>query len=142
MFGEHGVTSRQLNGAVGLGWEPTIDLPARDSNRYGTNSSRHCMRVMRQRANETFDSTNAASFALGYCDEIYLIADAIDHAGPVINASTVRGSIERMAGRFIPAAVPSAYFSSQRHYGVNTGFDMEWNPACSCVRYVGRHTIR
>lgn len=141
MFGEHGVTNKQLNGAEGLGWEPSLDLRAEAGNRYATSQTKRCMKLMRNRAGETFDSTNAASFALGYCDQIHLIADAIDAAGPVINEATVRAAIERMGSHFIPSGVPSASFSPQKHFGVDTGFDMAWDGACTCIRYVGRHRI-
>lgn len=136
-----GLTNKQLNGAVGLGWLPNLDLPLGKSKPYLTSSTERCLQVIKKRTGQTFTDVNAAGFALGTCDQIYLIADAINAAGKVINGDTVRAGIERMRSRFIPASLPASYFSPQQHDGVRYGYDMQWFESCSCIRYVGRHVV-
>jgi ABC-type branched-subunit amino acid transport system substrate-binding protein len=135
------VSSQQLRGSVGLGWLPSLDLSAAAGSRYATPATKHCLAVMKQRTGQTYTSTNAASIALGYCDQLYAVADAVKRAGSVINLQTGVTAIERLGSRFDSALLPSTYFSSSRHDAAETGFDMLWDSGCTCVKYVGRHRI-
>jgi hypothetical protein len=129
------VDADQLNGAVGLGWDPGLDLSATASAKYDTSATRHCLAVMKQRTGQTYTSTNAASLALSYCDEIYLLARAVGAAGPVINGGTIVHAVEEIGSGFVPAALPAAYFGPGRHDAVELGYDLEWDNSCTCARY-------
>jgi ABC-type branched-subunit amino acid transport system substrate-binding protein len=135
------VQSKQLSGAVGLGWLPTIDLSAQAGDRYANSSTKHCLQVIEKRTGQTFTSTNAAGAALSYCDRLYLLADAVNAAGSVIDRDTVRATIQAMGSRFVPAGAPSAFFSPSRHDAIETGFDMKWDSVCACTKYAGSHRI-
>ena len=130
------VDADQLNGAVGLSWNPGLDLSATASAKYDTPATRHCLAVMKQRTGQTYSSTNAASLALSYCDEIYLLARAVDTAGPVINGGTIVHAVEAIGAGFVPAALPAAYFGPGRHDAVELGYDLKWDNGCTCARYI------
>lgn len=130
------VTNQQLNGAVGFAWNPSLDLSATAADKYSNASTKHCLQVMKQRTGQTYTSTNAASLALSYCDELYLIADAINHAGPVINLQTVMAAIDGLRSGFLPASFPTSYFGPGRHDGVETGWDQKWDSTCKCNKFV------
>jgi ABC-type branched-subunit amino acid transport system substrate-binding protein len=125
----------QLNGAMGFSWEPSIDLSASAADKYQTASTKHCLKVMKDRTGQTFDSTNAASIALTYCDSIYLFAKAADAAGSVINHDTLRSAIEHLGYGFAPSLVPESFFSPSRHDGVEDGWDEMWDSSCTCTKY-------
>ena len=130
------VDSDQLNGTVGFAWDPTLDLSPRAADKYATSATVRCLKVIKERTGQTFDSTNAASLALSYCDELYLLADAIERVGAIINHDTFMAAIEATRGRFVPAAFPSMFFGLGRHDGVETGFDQKWDAGCKCVKFV------
>ena len=130
------VSNEQLNGMVGLAWNPGLDLSASAADKYQNASTKHCLQVMKQRTGQTYTSTNAASLALSYCDELYLLADAINRAGAVINLQTVMTAIEAIHFSFQPAGLASAYFGPGRHDAVETGWDQKWDTSCKCNKYV------
>jgi hypothetical protein len=141
-FEGHELGQDQLNGALGLGWDPSIDLSASMSAHYETSATGHCFQVMKQRTGQTYDSTNAASIALSYCDELYLIRDAIEAIHGPITRTAFRQAIEALGTRFITATTPGTLLGPGVHHGaVNTAYDMQWDPNCPCVRYVSSHRL-
>jgi hypothetical protein len=136
------IDPQQWNGAVGLGWFPSIDLPAADGNKYATDATKHCLAVMKKRTGQTYSSTNGASIALSYCDSLFMLVDAINKAGPIINRDTVRAAFERMNTSEPSALLPQVQFTPSRHDGADTAFDMYWDPSCGsngCARYRNPH---
>lgn len=129
--------SQAFNGAVGLGWSPLIDLPAGNaSNKYFTSRTKACITMVEKRTGQHFADTNSASIALGYCDEIGLIAEAINKAGSVINRDTATAAIDALHGSFPAAGSYGLYFSPTRHDGVEFGYDLAFDHACTCTKYV------
>lgn len=131
----------QLNGAVGLGWFPSLDVPAAETKKYATAETRRCLQVMKERTGQSFDSTNAASLALTKCDMGYFFDQVATGAGPRLNLQQVVASIEAVGGSYKPALVPASFVSSAQHDAITQGYDMRWNTACSCTRYAGQHRI-
>jgi ABC-type branched-subunit amino acid transport system substrate-binding protein len=129
-------TSKQLTGALGLGWLPPFDLPAGRGDRYLGQAKTDCLRVIKQRTGQSFADAAAATTALGYCDTLRLIAEAADRAGRVLNATTATAAVERLGTRFPTASLPAAFFGPGRHDAAQVGYDMGWGSDCSCMRYL------
>lgn len=127
--------AQQLNGAVGLGWFPSIDLPAGQGDRYLSGAAKQCRDIIQRRTGQTFTSTNAASLALVACDQIFLVATAINRTGGTVTRNTTRAALEALGGGFTPALIPAALFSPSRHDGLQRGFDMAWDSQCGCTQY-------
>jgi hypothetical protein len=130
----------QLNGAVGLGWIPSVDLPAAVSPGYATAASKRCLKVMLERTGNDYTSTAAAT-AFGICDMGNLLAAGIRGAGPGITNTSVRRAIESLGSSFASAALPEEFFGPSRHDGTQRGFDMRWDTDCTCMKYTGSHEI-
>lgn len=130
------VDADQLNGASGLGWNPGLDLSPDRASRYRTDAARHCLRVIRKGTGQALSSADEQAVALGACDEVYLFARAVNDAGPVINRDTLRAAIERLRGSYEPTALPAAYFAPGRHDAGELGFDLAWDPECTCAKYL------
>jgi len=133
--------NNQLNGAVGLGWVPILDLSASAGNKYANSATAYCLKVMKDRTGQTFDSTNAAAIALSYCDMGFLLAKGIANAGASLTKDTVLGAIEALGNRLPSAGLPESFYGPGRHDSVQRGFDMMWNTECSCAQYKGAHEI-
>jgi ABC-type branched-subunit amino acid transport system substrate-binding protein len=135
------VDADQLRGASGLGWNPSLDLSLTAAAKYRTSTSQHCLKVVRQRTGQTLSSADEQAVALGACDEVYLFARAVNDAGSVINHDTLRAAIERLHSAYKPAGLPAAYFDPGRHDAAELGFDLAWNPSCTCATYARQYRI-
>ena len=125
----------QLNGAVGLGWNPATDLSPKAAAQYNTPAHTECLRVVRKRSGQALSGADEQAVAISACDEVRLFARAVELAGPVINHDTLRGAIESLHGGFVPAGLPAAYFGPGRHDAAELGFDLAWNASCTCAKY-------
>jgi hypothetical protein len=130
-------TDKELAGAMGVAWAPSIDLPTAAGDTYANAATKRCLAVLKERTGQQYASTNEAGIALGQCDEINLIAESIRRAGSVINLSTARSAIERFGGNVQLASRPAYYFGPDRHDGPELGWDMYWDTPCKCAKYVG-----
>lgn len=127
--------AQMLSGAAGLGWFPSIDLPAGQGDAYLGPATKSCLEMNRKRTGQTFSSTNAASLALAACDQYFLIAEAMKRAGATLNRGTVRAALEQLGGAYSPALIPASFFSPTQHDGLRRGWDMAWDDGCRCAKY-------
>lgn len=130
----------QLNGAVGLGWFPSLDIPAAETPRYATTRTKRCLDLIQRATGKTFTSTNAASLALTKCDMGWLF----EHAAKALQSLTLQtatAALEAVAGSYVPALTPAAFVSRSQHDAITQGYDMKWDTSCTCTKYVGQHRI-
>jgi ABC-type branched-subunit amino acid transport system substrate-binding protein len=127
--------SQSFNGAVGLSWLPLLDLPAGVGGKYFTPRTSACIKMVERRTGQNFPDTNSASVALGYCDELNLIADGINRAGSVVNRDTATSAIDALGDTFAAAGSHGLYFSPTRHDGIEYGYDMTFDVSCTCTKY-------
>jgi ABC-type branched-subunit amino acid transport system substrate-binding protein len=128
--------AQSFHGAAGLGWGPILDLPAGKGDRYFTSHTQDCIRMVEKRTGQKFADTNSASVALGECDQLYLLADAINSAGSVVNRDTASAAIEALGGKFPAAGTRGVFFSPSRHDGIEFGYDISFDMSCRCAKYV------
>lgn len=128
--------AQSFNGAVGLGWLPILDLPAGKGDGYFTSHTQDCIHTIERRTGQHFADTNAAAVALGYCDQLYLLADAINAAGSVVNRDAASAAIEALGGKFPAAGTRGVFFSPSRHDGIEFGYDLSFDMSCRCTKYV------
>jgi predicted small secreted protein len=141
-FEGHDISKQQLNGALGLGWTPSLDLSASMGDHYQTSATVHCLQVMKQRTGQTYSSTNAATLALADCDALYLIRDALDSIHGTITRTKFRQAIEAMGTRYVSSIDPGTFLGpGEHHAAVNTVYDMRFDASCPCVRYGGTYRL-
>lgn len=134
------ITARQLNGATGLGWIPTLDLPAGDNPLDGPYSGadrRRCLALMKA-GGQQFTSTNAESIALLYCDQVWLLERAVGSSGAALTRAGLRTGIERLGARAPAANLGSASYGPGKHFGVARAFRWTFQADCDCMTYQGR----
>jgi len=127
--------AQSFNGAVGLGWGPQLDLPQGQGDKYSTPHTKACIKMVEKRTGQQFPDTNSASIALGYCDELYLIADAINGAGAVVDRDAAAVAIEALRGTFPASGTYGVFFSPTRHDGIEYGYDLKFDLGCTCTKY-------
>lgn len=139
------VPYRQLHGAVGVGWFPTLDLAESKQNESHTGPGRkRCFDTMK-RAQVSYGSTNAKAIALLLCDAFFsfdLAIESLPRTSPV-SAATFMPALERAGSRFEAATLPVGSFAPGRRYPAVAGYRWSFSIPCQCMEYVGpRVTLR
>jgi hypothetical protein len=125
-----------LNGALGLGWDPSLDLTPTASAHYQTSATAFCLQVLKQ-AGYTFPDVNSQGIALSTCDTLFFLADVINHTAPNFTLSGALNAVAAIGSTFHPANEPMAFVSASRHDALQEGWDMAWDSKCSCAKYLG-----
>lgn len=133
-------SNQQLNGAVGLGWLPTLDLTAAEGAKYPGPNTKHCLAVLKQRSGQTPTSTNAAGLAEGYCDMVFLLTKAMDSTTE-LTPDGIRAAIDALGESFPSAGIPLYRFSPTQHAPAELGWDLYWDTSCTCAHYRNEHRI-
>lgn len=129
----------QLNGALGFSYTPFSDIPeARnpDNGPYSNATRRHCVSVMRSHG-ITFPSANGEAVALLYCDELYYLRYAVDHAGPVLNAATFIAAVNATGSAFTNAVSFGTFLGPRQHDGAAQIYYSGFDNGCRCMTYRG-----
>jgi ABC-type branched-subunit amino acid transport system substrate-binding protein len=129
----------QLEGALSIGWAPLLDLSEADgADHEASPAEERCLDLMRENG-ITFDSTNATVIALGYCELLWLVQQAIEAAAldGEITADTLGTGVESLGDSFEPASTFSMRFGPGLHDGVGSVADMAFEAGCTCFRYEG-----
>jgi hypothetical protein len=125
-----------LKGAIGLAWDPSLDLTPAASAHYQTPATAFCLKVLKQ-AGYTFPDVNSQGIALSTCDTLFFLADVINRAAPNFNLASALNAVAGIGSSFHPANEPLAFLSATRHDALQEGWDMEWDSSCSCAKYLG-----
>jgi hypothetical protein len=129
---------RQLNGVVGYGWVPSIDLQSADSSKpvYANEGTRHCLKVMKD-AGIVFDSGNAQGIALNTCSVFYLLKAALDRTPKQVTLATFLRSLAGMGSSFSKPGGLGLDFLGGRPDPANKGYYFRYESGCNCMRYYG-----
>lgn len=133
------VPYRQLRGAVGVGWFPTLDLPeTKQTKAYDGPGRARCLQTM-ERAEVSYSSTNAKAIALLLCDAFFAFDQAVEAlpGGTAINAASFMPALESIGERFAAATLPAGGFGPGRRYPVVAGYPYAFDEACQCMAYTG-----
>jgi hypothetical protein len=134
----HDVDPSQLNGAVGFSWDPNLDLVPSAAAKYEPARTKACLTMIDKRTGQSLASEpNAAGIAVSYCDTLYLLKYAIEHAGVSITRDTVSAALQRLGYSYPSAGFLQEFYGPARHDGVEVGWNMKWDGSCSCTKYVG-----
>ncbi|MGA8257297.1 MAG: hypothetical protein WB767_12060, partial [Nocardioides sp.] len=137
------VSTQQLNGAMGVGWRPTLDLPSRTADDYYDQDAQRCLALLKKETGQAPTSTNAASASLAACDAGYTVAAALRSISGAFTAANLVRAFEGLGTRIPSANLQQARFGPGRHDAVAVGYDMAWSSSCRCMQFgYGSHSIR
>lgn len=125
------------NGAVGVGWAPTLDVgPGKDPG--PTPGWQRCSRAMSAQQ-QSFDGKRLAqTFAATLCDTFFLLQGAAK-AGNGLTATAIRAGVAQV-GRSFPLAVGfGPALSAAAPFAPGVLRDLAWDATCGCLVY-GRGT--
>ena len=126
----------QLNGTVGIGWLPGLDItPAEnpDDGPYSNEPRRRCIDLYRKNG-VNYDNANAWSAALSDCNSANFLKQVMDSA-PTATRDGFVATANALGTRFESATVLGTRFDANHHDGLGVYRHWAYIPECGCMRY-------
>jgi ABC-type branched-subunit amino acid transport system substrate-binding protein len=120
----------QFKGALGVGWGPV-----QETGKYEGEAPATCMRAMAKRGLNYAGNGQATTVALITCDDVRLIAAALNAAGAVSTSALAVG-LGKIGPTFAPASTFRAGFSPSRADFIGAVRDLGFDSSCTCFRYL------
>ena len=128
----------QLHGALGMGWEPLLDLTNADNpdnGPYSNDARRQCVALMRAHQIDV-SAAIVKRQALEACSTLHFFRDAMTRGGVPTRAG-YRAGAEALGGSFASPLVFATRFDAAHHDGAAAIRPLAFLDACSCIRYTG-----
>lgn len=126
------LSARQLQGAAGIGWIPSTDVPADKQPPLSANGAA-CVRAM-VGAQQDMTSSATRLSALATCDGVLLLGAA--WRDPRLVASTFLSGLSRLGAGYAPVTALADDFTSHRD-GASAYRPLAYGTACDCFAYGG-----
>jgi hypothetical protein len=122
------------HGAMGIGWQPMNDVDA--AHDPGTISARQalCLKLQKD-AGQNTSARATAVFGLWYCDNLFLLRDALLHA-PSFSPAGFRQGAESLTSFEVASTFRSILGPNRLHDGASAYRVFAFKDACSCYQYV------
>ena len=134
--GEWEMERKQLEGSMGIGWLPWVDLEPRHAYREGSEGTRRCVDLMVAAGEEAqIDTYNEGLWSSSICDAALLLKAAIEAGGPSITTDTIVAGAESLDTSFASSNTLVTRFDRGRHEGVGAIRFLRWFTQCGCFRY-------
>lgn len=134
-----GLPKDELTGAVGLGWNPVLDLPY-DQNPldgpYSNQARRHCQQLMAA-GGQQFSDANAETVANLTCNSIYLFRAALDTQGGHVSRDSFLAGLNTLGSSFQAASSFGTHFGPDQHDGGDGYYYWAYRSSCGCMAYTG-----
>jgi hypothetical protein len=132
------IQAKTLHGAIGIGWQPLLDLPYDGRDGAAPSAARRrCFQLFRAAGRPHTDAATATGQAEA-CDVALLLPIAFrGWTGPV-NLQTILARSVALGTGYPMASGFSARFAAGQLDGTGAYRAMRFTDSCTCIRYVGR----
>ncbi|HVE97610.1 MAG TPA: hypothetical protein VNA12_00330 [Mycobacteriales bacterium] len=127
----------QLNGAMGYGWSPFLDIPDAENPDDGPNSNaarRYCFKLLRDNGQQVNGSI-AKRGAAEQCTKLYFLKAALEAGGPRISRASFLAGVHALRGTFEAASTFRTLLGPTNHAGVAGIRNTAYDATCGCFRY-------
>lgn len=134
--------AKTLQGAMGIGWAPLLDLPYDPKGgAYPTPARRACFALF-ARAGQSPSDANTASSTAAACDVAFLLPRALDgYPGPITRSLVLR-RVAQLGTSYPTAGTLGLRFGLDKRDGIGAYSPMVFQSGCGCIAYVGsRRTL-
>jgi hypothetical protein len=143
LAGAGDVPTAQLNGAMGIGWIPMLDLPSSanpDNGPYSNDARRACLAIMRSNG-FTYSDTNSESAAIGICTSFEFLKDAILAGGTTINQANFITGANKLGYWNDTGDTFGNFYGPAQHDGAAYYRYYDWNNSCGCMEYTSGNKV-
>jgi ABC-type branched-subunit amino acid transport system substrate-binding protein len=131
----------QNNGAMGVGWSPSLDVSASNDPGVTGRGERECL-ALQKRGGQVFgDKRLAEAVAFAFCDAMLLVAKAAELGGGFTGPQLHQGVL-RAASTFSPAISFGSGLGPGRLAVPGAVRRLAYVDGCSCFRYQSTTTYR
>ena len=131
------VDASQLNGAIGIGWDPSFDIADAKSptSKWANSARRSCYQLMVSKKISTGQGFNETSEMM-YCSVIRALKNRWD-AMPTKAASNLIASINTYGSSFVDPQVDLTWLSPTQHDGNGGVYDYYYDTPSGTMKYSG-----
>lgn len=129
----------QLNGSMGIGFAPGIDLTAADNpdnGPYSNAARRKCLAFLGSKG-FTFSDANSKTVGELECGTMWFFRQVMDSITATVNQASFIDAVNHLGSSFESPTIFSTFFSAAQHDGGGSYYDYYWNNSCTCMRYRG-----
>ena len=133
------VQSDQLNGSMGIGFAPGIDLVAADNpdnGKYSNASRRTCLKFLSSKG-FSFSDANSKTVGELECSVMWFFRQAMNSISGSVSQASFVNAVNGLGSSFQSPTIFSTFFSAAQHDGGGSYYDYYWNSSCTCMRYRG-----
>ncbi len=134
-----GFPKEQLNGALGYGWNPYLDVSAADNADNGPNSNaarRACFAVL-ERGGQAVPPGPARRGAVEQCDKYRFLEQALKAGGPALNRASFLAGVNATGTGYLAGSTFRTRLNPSQHTGIAAYKPFAYNTGCGCFRYSG-----
>ena len=130
------VSARNFRNALGIGWEPMIDVP-RESRPAAPPERIACEKLLTSKGYRSFGDSNAEAIALNVCDGMSFLKLAVGRAGSVVNQATFLAAVNGIGNNRWRGTGELGYslLTPSKHDGTNHYRYLRFDEACPCFSY-------
>lgn len=129
------VPSKELQGSLAIGWNPSLDLASGDFNALPLNADgKLCLQIL-SAAGQSPSGQNAEAVAFAICDRYFFIKYALDKVSGPINQASAMAVINSIGTSFPVISTFEANFSPSEHDGPYLVRNASFNSGCDCFKY-------
>lgn len=125
-----------LQGAVGIGFNPSQDVPDAQYPFPATDAEKQCIAAFSP-AGERFATRENARVAFTYCDAARLLQAGARDLGADLNAAAWARQVRTLGTGFVPATGFSGLLGPGRYSAANGYRPMAYDNGCGCFTYTG-----
>lgn len=133
-FNPNTIPPAVLEGMVGLGFNPSTDVPDSQYAFPATDAERDCIDIFGQ-GGQTFETRENARTAFVYCDAVRFLADAGQGLDDDFSARTLVDAAQTLGDAFVPAAGFAGRLGADSWSAADGYRLMAWDSACGCFTY-------
>ena len=126
----------QLNGAVGIGWLPNLDITPTenpDNGPYSSDARRRCVALYKAKG-VTYSNANAEAAALSNCNSLWFLRDVANRS-TVLNRDAFLAAVNKLGAGYPSIGNFATRFDADHHDGVAAIRYWAYNSQCGCMRY-------
>ena len=125
----------QLQGSMGLGWLPYLDLTSSEWPKVVTPGISECRKAMAA-AKQDYSGSTTLAIAAWICDDWLFLRDVFA-AGATPDEAGIRRAADSLGATFKPAATFGTLLAANRTHDGASGYRLNaFQSSCSCYRYI------
>ena len=126
----------QLEGAIGIGWNPLMDLGKANEGGHYANAGRKACDALMSAHGQSGSGYNEG-FALAACSTMTVAKSRYDTLQTLSSGAFLQ-AMAQLGGSYAPLITPAAYLSATRHDGLGGIRDYKFDSGCKCMVYASK----